>query len=358
MKNKCVFFIGALREGGAERVVSLLTDKLVETNKNIEIICYYDYEVFYKINPKVRITFIQRETGTKNILTNVLWLRKYVKKNVSTIVSFLAPFNMVALVATIGIKKKIIVADRNDPRYIPSNLIIRKLRDFLYNFADAVVVQTTNNKEYFSRRIQEKIAVIHNPVDMGEKRGMALQTPKKKRIVSVGRLMPQKNQKMLLQAFAIVSQDFPEYELTIYGEGDYRTELEKEIKTLGLETKVMLPGKEKNVFDKIANAELFVLSSDYEGMPNALIEAMCLGLPVVSTAVSGTSDLIEGDVNGIIVEIGNKEQLIYAMKELIADEEKRAIFAKNAIAINDKLQSEFVSRQWEVLIREVEYGVR
>ena len=344
--KKYVFFIGTLNNGGAERVISILTKHMAEAGKQVEIVLYYDQEPFYSIHPDVEVVRIQKETGTKGILKNILWLRKYIKANSDVLVSFLAPFNILAIAASLGLGKKIIVADRNDPRFVPSNTIIRKARDLLYRFSDGVVVQNTGNKEYFSATVQKKSAVIFNPVDLGEKRGQALRTDKKKRIVSVGRLMPQKNQEMLLEAFAGARKDFPEYSLTIYGEGNYRDRLEAKINEFGLEGYVEMPGSKKDVFDLISDAELFVLSSNYEGMPNALIEAMCLGLPVISTAVSGTSDLIEDGVNGRVVEIGNKEQMAAAMRELLASADTRQKYAERAVLVNDKLEVNGIMEEW------------
>lgn len=354
MNKRYVFFVGALCQGGAERVISILTKYFSEENVHTEIITYYDREVFYPIHPDVKILPIERETGTKkNVFRNILWLRKYVKKNADVFISFLAPFNILAILSTIGLGKTIIVADRNDPRFVPSNPVIRKARDFLYRFANGVVVQNTDNRKYFSRSVQNKSTVIFNPIDLGEKRGQALIADKKKRIVSVGRLTKQKNQIMLIEAFAEIHRDYPEYSLTIYGEGDYRDNLETKVKELRLDGFVDLPGSKKDVFDLISDAALFVLPSDYEGMPNVLIEAMCLGLPVISTAVSGTSDLVEDGVNGRIVEIGSKEQLVKAMRELLSDELIRNEYAQKAVLVNDRLEVSGIMKEWKQFISKV-----
>ena len=351
--QRYVFFIGLLTHGGAERVISILTRHMIDAGKDVKLLLYYDKPHFYALHPNLNVVYVERETKSNEILTNLLWMRKFIKANADVVVSFLAPFNILAILSTLGLQKKIIVSDRNDPRFIPSNCLVRKLRDFLYRFANGIVVQTSNNKKYFSKIVQKKTAIIFNPVDLGERRGQALRTEKKKRIVSVGRLIKQKNQVMLLEAFFEIHKNYPEYILTIYGEGNYREALESKIKELRLEGFVELPGSKKDVFDLISDAELFVLSSDYEGMPNALIEAMCLGLPVISTAVSGTSDLIDDGVNGMVTEVGNKEQMISAMREMLASEDFRGKCAENAILINDKLEVNGIMNKWEKFIDEV-----
>ena len=307
--NRIVFFIGTLGNGGAERVVSILTRHFVTSEIQVEIVLYYDAEPFYRIHPDIKITYVERETGSKNILKNVLWLRRYFIENADLVISFLAQFNMIALTALFATGIPVIVADRNDPRHMPKQAPVRIARNLLYHLADVVVVQTQHNKDYFSPSLQKKCTIIYNPVDLQDKKGMALRTEKKKRIVSAARLMKQKNQLMLIDSFAQIQKEFPDYTLTIYGEGPFRQELEKRILEQGLSESVFLPGKVQNVFECIADADLFVLSSNFEGMPNALIEAMCLGLPVISTKVSGATDLIQDGINGLLVDVGDAEQL-------------------------------------------------
>ena len=344
--KKIVYFIGTLGNGGAERVVSILTRKLADMGEKVEIVLYYDSEPFYEIHPNVQITYVERETGSKNLLKNLIWLRRYFIKNADLVISFLAQFNMIALAAVFAAGIPVIVADRNDPRHMPKQAPIRLARNLLYHLADLVVVQTQHNKEYFSKALQKKCRIIYNPVDLKEKQALALRTEKKQRIVSVARLMKQKNQLMLIDAFAEVQKSFPDYILTIYGEGPFRDELQKRIEELGLVEQVELPGRVQNVFDSIADAELFVLSSDFEGMPNALIEAMCLGLPVISTRVSGASDLIENENNGLLTDVGDVKMLIRCMKRMLSDSELRKCCAEEAVKINQLLHTDYIVGQW------------
>lgn len=350
--NRVAFFIGALGSGGAERVISILTRHLAVAGVPVEIVLYHDSEPFYEIHPDVRITYVKRETHSGNLLKNIIWLRRYFRKQADVVISFLAQYNMVALTALFGTGIPVIVADRNDPRHIPKQAIIRAARNLLYHLADIVVVQTQHNKAYFSKALQNKCHIIYNPIDLGEKKGIALSTPKKHRIVSVARLMKQKNQLMLIDAFAQVKKEFPDYTLTIYGEGPFRGELEKRIGELGLEDSVDLPGKVHNVFDCIADAEMFVLSSDFEGMPNALIEAMCVGLPVISTRVSGATDLIEDGENGRLTDVGDTQKLADCMKRMLAEPELRQHCVKNATALNEQLRTERIVEQWLQYIKQ------
>ena len=345
--KKIVFFIGTLGNGGAERVVSILTRQYVNMGLPVQIVLYYDQEPFYDIHPDVSITYIERETKSKNLLKNLRWLRRYFIQNADVVVSFLAQFNMIALAAAFGTKIPVVVADRNDPRHMPKQGPVRLARNWLYHLADTVVVQTQHNKDYFSKSLQKKCKIIYNPVDLQEYQGLALRTEKKYRIVSAARLMKQKNQLMLIDAFAQIKKDFPDYSLTIYGEGPFRDTLEQRIKERKLEDSVSLPGKVQNVFDCIADAQLFVLSSNFEGMPNALIEAMCLGLPVISTKVSGATDLIEHGKNGLLSDVGDTGQLAQCMKQMLGDPELRLNCSQNALEINERLHIDAILRQWQ-----------
>lgn len=218
MRERILFFVASMGYGGAQRVVSMLSGSLAESGRQVEIVTYYDMPVVYEISDAVRLTCIEKETGSRKLPVNLLWFRRYLRAHCDVLVSFLAAFNTFAIAASAGLHKRVIVADRNDPRYIPAQPVIRKTRDLLYRGADRVVVQTSQNKAYFSGRVQQKCAVIPNPIALGERTGQALRTEKRRKIVTVGRLMPQKNQAMLLDAFARLSPACSGHELYLYGD--------------------------------------------------------------------------------------------------------------------------------------------
>ena len=348
--NRIVFFCGTLMQGGAERVISVLSKKFCEIGLDVSILYYYDSEIFYDVHPNVKLFCVERSTETHNKIKNLLWTHKFFKKNADVVISFMASLNIFAIIAHIGLKTPIIVADRSDPYIVPNNFFVRKTRDFLYHFADKVVLQTKRNFNYFSKSIQKKGSIIFNPTDIGEYKGLALSTQKNKRIVSVGRLIPSKNYEMLINAFAKLTHVYPEYTLTIYGDGKSKPNLENYISDLGLNEKIFLPGNEKNVFEKTKDADLFVLPSNIEGMPNALIEAMCLGLPVISTNVSGAGDFIINEKNGLLIDCKNLSQLVSAMEKMLSDENFRKSCAEQAVGIIEKVNTDTIVKEWVGLI--------
>lgn len=347
---KVMFFVGEFSDGGAERVISIIANNIVNSY-DVEILSYFKKDSFYKTDDRVVLNSIEANTNSTNKIKNLKWLRKHIK-DVDIIISFLAPFNILSLLANIGINKPIIVSDRNDPRFVPNNTFIRFLRDRLYGNADAIVVQTENNKEYF-KKYSNKTYVIPNPLNMDNFIGIALNETKQKKIVNVGRLKPQKNQELLIDAFNEIHKKYPEYTLHIYGIGPYENELKDLVKLLNLSDSVIFEGQRDDIFNDIKDSELFVLSSNYEGMPNALIEAMALGLPCISTDVSGARDMIENDINGIVVPINDKDRLVNSMFKVIENKEYASSLANNACKISESLKQDVILDKWHTIINNI-----
>lgn len=336
-----------LMHGGAERVVSILANSLAASGHEVEILLFYDKPIWYNIDSKVKITIDENYIGKSSILRHIMWRRRYIKNSGADVVlSFLAPFNMANIVAMFGLKIPLIVADRNDPNCIPAKKAVRLLRDFLYYFSDGIVLQSENNKNYFCKKIQSKSTIIFNPVDVGTYEGAALNIDKEKKIVYVGRIIKQKNPVMLIEAFRQIAPKYPEYNLVFYGEGDMRDEIISLAAKYDLMDRVKLLGAVTNVFEHIYNAELYVMTSEYEGMPNALLEAMCIGLPVISTKVSGATDVIKSGMNGLLVECGDVFGLAKAMDKMLSDSTFRSACGESATMLADKLQVDSIKKQW------------
>lgn len=202
--------------------------------------------------------------------------------------------------AITGLHIPLIYSERNDPNRVNQRKVDKIYRKIVEHRADEFVFQTTGAQKCYPKKVQKRSVVILNPLDVT---GFPTHdfTVEKKEIVTVGRLEPQKNQKLLINAFSELAKDFPDYTLIIYGEGSLRNELENYIISKGLQSKVVLPGVKNNIQEYIKDASLFVLSSDYEGIPNALIEAMAIGLPCVSTDCSpgGARELIADEAGRI-----------------------------------------------------------
>ena len=353
---KIVFTLASLGSGGAERVVSLLANKMAEQGHQVEIICLKFNDVYYKLHPDVKVTLAMKQT--KNRITEVSWLRKYVKQEKpDVVIAFTEGVYCFTIAALLGTKIPVIASERLDPSAMTwkRNLLKR----LLLPYADWLVVQTKTIKDYFPKNIQKKTSIIFNPVkdealaSSIENGKLKIENSKRPRIISVARLYPQKNQEMMIRAFAKIADKYPDWELMIYGEGPLRVELEALVSSYKLQERVLLPGRTEKVIEELRKSKIFCLSSDYEGMSNSMIEAICVGLPVVSTKVSGTDELIQDGVNGLLVDIGDEQGMTDALEKLIQDSK---LMKKMGEANREKaslFQIETIVNEWMKLINQV-----
>lgn len=354
------FVTATLTSGGSERVMSIVANKMQERGYEVEIVCLNDQIVFYPINKDIKITHVEVESGTKSLPKKLWWFRKYIKQTQpDVVIAFMVSVYTVTLLALMGVDIPVISSVRNDPAY--SNLRKKITRKILLPRSAHVVVQTQQIKQFFSKNIQKMTTVIYNPVNErvfettydNDNQGLMMKDERKNRIISVGRLYPQKDQKTMIEAFAKVSEKHPDWKLVIFGEGPERGALELLVERLKIQDKVFLPGKSENIIDELKKSKIFCLSSIYEGMSNALVEAICVGLPIVTTKVSGTEELIKDGENGFIVDIGDKDTMAMALTKVIEDENLRQQFAEKNKAQAVRFETNAIVDQWEEVILKV-----
>ena len=357
-KQTVLFVTATLTSGGSERVMSILANELSKKGHHVSIICINKHIVFYPVSSDVNVVFAEDEIGGKSLLRKILWLRKYVKGvSPDVVIPFMEAVYCFTLLSLIGLPIPVISSERIDPRKSPFFRNI--LRRIFLPLTTHLVVQTEAIKSFYPSFIRIKTSVIYNPVsdevfrEMNNGKLTIEKEKKLNRIISVGKLDEQKNQQLLIKAFSRISPFFPGLQLVIYGEGPLREDLELLVRSLKLERKVFLPGRTEHVIDEMRKSKLFCFSSDYEGMSNALLEAICVGLPVITTNVSGASELVQDGVNGFIVSIRDEEQMVNAMQRLLSDENMMDQFS----AVNKRKASQFsidkIVGQWETSICEV-----
>lgn len=344
--KKLIISCGSLVSGGAERVVSVLTPSFADHYESVKLCLWATKPVFYQIDRRVSVIDIEKESGSKSTLKKIIWFRHYIlSESPDIILSFLYPWSMKVMTSLLFTKTTVIVAERQDPRFVRGGWLIKTLRHLLYLRAKGILVQTNENKKYYRGSLNKKTYAIYNPVGMSnEWVGKALTTAKENTIITVGRLNPAKNHILLINAFSLFVKKYPHYKLLIYGEGPLKDEIENYIRRKGLEDCVILKGAIKEVFSHMISAKVFVLSSIYEGMPNALIEAMCLGLPCVSTRVSGATELIKQGINGILID--NDEQQLAKALETLIDDSYSSRLAKNASQLYSQVELDTICNQW------------
>lgn len=387
---KVVFLTAFLGSGGAERVVSLLANDMSRKGHEVEIVCLKYNEVFYEIDPRIKLSFPM--DYCKNRFSELFWLRRFIKKvRPDVVIPFTEGVYCFTILALLGTGFPIIASERLDPKAMSRTR--KLLKRLLLPYTDWLVVQTESIKAYFPKSIQKKTSVIYNPVNdevfenprmdsrvQSSKRKRAdsydhsghdfchnsskqtsltdlvapkIQSSKLNRIISVARLYPQKNQKMMIEAFAQIADEFPDWQLVIFGEGPLRSSLELLVKSLQLDGRVLLPGRTEHVVEELRKSKIFCLSSDYEGMSNSMIEALCVGLPIVTTNVSGVKELVDDSINGFVVECGDVDRMCSALSTLMGNESLMNCFAQNSFERRRLFQMDVVNNKWISLINQV-----
>jgi GalNAc-alpha-(1->4)-GalNAc-alpha-(1->3)-diNAcBac-PP-undecaprenol alpha-1,4-N-acetyl-D-galactosaminyltransferase len=355
-KYKIMFTIDTMGSGGAERVISVLANQFVREGHEVLITQLYSHKCDYELDDEIKLNCVApiNVYGLLRSLKTIQLLRKHIQlKQPDIIISFLANINIYTIIASRGCKIPIIVSERNDPNREPAKKALKILRSICYLFADGFVFQAKEAQEYFNNHIQRKSCIIYNPLVEGLP--VALCESRSNKIVSVCRLSKQKNLKLLFDAFELFNKKYRGYHLVVYGEGEQRKELENYIKELNASDRISLPGYMTNVHEKIKNSCMFVLSSDYEGMPNALLEAMAIGIPVISTdcPVGGPREFIKSYQNGILVPISDIKELAKAMEYIVLDPNRANIMAKKAMSVRDVLSVQKVEKEWFKIIEKV-----
>ena len=348
MNKNIVFITHALAGGGSERVLTLLANYFATRGYNVTILSRVHHTNHYFVSKDVNIIYLE----TKHHLSFIVKARKYIKQvKASNVISFEYFYNMCASIACWGLGVNLIVSERNDPKRVGGSMPKKQIRNFLYRFVDSLICQTDDAKKFFPDYIQKKSAVILNP--LSDKIPDAFTGERTHMIVNFCRLNKQKNIPLLIDSFEEFISTHDDYKLCIYGDGPEKDSIERLILRKGLSEKVFLKGNTPNVLDIVKDCMMFVSTSDYEGLSNSMLEAMAVGLPVICTdcPCGGARMVIDGN-NGVLTQVGNKEQLVVAMKRFAEDYTFRKSCSINASKIREKLSMDCIGLQWESFIKE------
>lgn len=358
--KKILFYMNSIHFGGAERVIVNLANKFSEKNYEVVFVTSFISNEEYTLNSKVRRFVLENKVLEQSFLKRnffrTMKLRSLCKREKPDIViSFMAEPNFRAILATRFLRIKTLISIRNDPNKEYPTKLFRLVAKVLYPLASGCVFQTEDAKKWFDRRIQKKSKIILNHVD--EKFYNVNFTGERKDIVTVGRLEKQKNHKLLIEAFAKTASIFPNENLIIYGEGSLKKELVELSKKLNIEDKVIFKGETKEIHEKIKDAKIFVLSSDYEGLPNVVMEAMTLGVPVISTdcPCGGPRMLLDNNKNGILVKVSDVEEIASSIVRILRDSSFAELLGANAKKVAKEFEPNKIFEKWEKYIREIIY---
>lgn len=358
----------ALPVGGAERVLTLLANHWAEKGWIVTVITLAGGKPFFVLDSRVQLRQLalgrmsrHRVVAAASGLRGVRLLRKEIVGSApEVVVSFLARPNILTLLACLGLQIPVIISERNNPKARPmGSWLWRTLRSVIYPGATALVVQTQTVLRSYPRRMRKKARVIPNPVVAPPSYAETTRVEPRDSfrapvVVAMGKMNGlQKGFDLLLRAFAQINQRHPEWRLVVWGDGPMRCSLGQLRDELGLRGCVRFPGRTEHAFSALRQAELFVLSSRYEGFPNVLCEAMACGLPVISfDCPHGPSDIIRDGVDGILVPPDDVLALADAMEHLMSDDQERRRLGSRAREITERFPLERVSDMWEALFAE------
>lgn len=362
--KKILFHIHCLEKGGAERVVSNLAGQFVENGYDVYIATEYTGEDEYVIDERINrvdvgLTAIQ-EKGNRisQFFSRIFNLRRMINRiDPDIVIAFARKANYRALTATIGTKYPVVISIRIAPvgcyDYISDKIQI----PLLFPHAAGCVFQTQEQKEFFPQYLQRKSKIILNPINQ-KFIGNTIPKEREKTIVHSGRIVDFKNQAMLIRAFLSVHKKHPEYTLKIFGpdakDGTWQS-LEKLIEDNKAEEYIYLMGGSDQLEKDLIRGAIAAYSSDVEGMPNAMLEAMALGLPVIATDCppGGPRMVITPEENGLLIPVGDTEAMAKAINRLIENPDLAERLGKNAAQIGKRASSTMIFKEWEEYLRSI-----
>lgn len=356
---KILFYINVLSQGGAERVVASLSNSFADDNNKVTVVTSFETPNEYVVLEKVkRINLEAKNSKAKNKLIRNFKRIKALKKVIKSeqpdvVISFMKEPNIRAILATKRMNVKTIISIRNDPEKVYNGKFGRWITKKIMPKADGCVFQTEDAKNFFPIALQNKSTIILNPIK--EEFFNVQRKPIKGNIVSIGRISPQKNHKLLIDAFNIIKDKYPSANLNIYGEGIIQQEIKDYIVSLKLEERVRLHGHVVNVPEVLSEADFFVLPSDYEGMPNVLMEALASGVPCISTdcPCGGPRSLISDNVNGLLVPVNDIEKLKDAMITLLENDKLKHEISVNAKANANAFKTDVIYSNWKNYVKDI-----
>ena len=360
---KIMFVIHSMMAGGAERVAATLVNHWVTAGDQLTLVTITSAETdFYELDSRVARVALDlsrplsnwRESVANNIRI-IMGLREVMHEvQPDVLLSFMDLVNLRVLLAAFGSGIPVVVGERVDPTQHPIGEIARALRWLLYRRASTVVVQTPGIAQWASRIVARRaIHVIPNPIGDQFLEPFSTIAAPQHQIVGMGRLESQKGFDLLLCAFAQCTIAHPDWTLDIFGEGSERDRLKALADDLGIADRVRLPGVIKYPERVLRQADVFILSSRYEGFPNALLEAMACRLAVISfDCRSGPREMIQHGVNGLLVPPNDVDALAKTMAHLMGAEHQRKRLGERAVAISEQFSLARVNQMWRSVLEQ------
>jgi Glycosyltransferase len=355
--------ISSLGQGGAERIASIMANYWGDRGHRVSIVTLSKAETApaYPLGKSIELYNLGLSGQSDNVVHGALGNFKRVweiRKNLrhlkpDVVISFMDTMNVLILLASRGLHLPVIVTEHCHPVQFPLGKMWHLLRKCVYPYASAVVVLGTEIKQWFAKHLHSKrLEIIHNPVIITPCPIVA--KPREcGTIISAGRLVEEKQFMLLIEAFVPLAHDFPHWKLVIHGEGPERSRLEQKIQETGLHDQISLPGWADDIHSRMAQADIFALTSRSEAFPGALCEAMACGLPAVSfNCPSGPAEIIRPGRDGVLVPVGDIEALTRELRRFMDDEGLRKTYGERAEKILKRFSLDETMKKWELLIQD------
>ena len=363
---KYMFIAQTISQGGAERVISVLSTALTEQGAETIIVKYFSTDGEYQFGEKVHVINLSggdiSAYKKKNKFQLIQSLRKAIKENKPDyVIPFTLPVAELTAIATMGLSVNVFQSIRINPAVMPSQRWKKLIRDGLVYHSKCTFVQNEQQKEYFKPGYHDRIHVLSNPVSE-ELFTVPPKVPNDEFVVcALGRLTDQKNYPLLIDAFTEAFADIPSATLRIYGEGAKKESLQSYINERGMSSRIHMMGRTKDVKAVYQETDVYVLSSDWEGMPNALIEAMACHVFSISTdCPTGPADLIRNGSNGILVPVNDRRALKEALQKAysMSYEDRIAMSSEGRETVRHKCSSLSIAAQMEEICRTAIKGIK
>ena len=364
---RLLFFIHSLSGGGAERVTTNLANHWAAKGWHITIVTLTSRSPdFYELHPAVRRISLELAGESRNVLVGlrknlhrVRALRQVLRQVQPNIaLALMSTANVILALATRGLTNLCAIgAERIHPPQFPLGAQWEALRRSTYGQLAAVVALTQESAEWLKMHTRaQRVPIIPNmalwPLAVQAPRLIpeTVCVPDRHILLAVGRLEKQKGFDCLLEAFMALALKYYDWSLVILGEGPERRALETQVQAFRLDGRIFLPGRAGNVVEWYERADIYVMSSRFEGFPNTLAEAMAHGLPAVSfDCDTGPRCIIRPEVDGLLVPPGNVDALTAALDRLMGDAALRAQFAARAVEARERFSMERIAGMWEEL---------
>jgi GalNAc-alpha-(1->4)-GalNAc-alpha-(1->3)-diNAcBac-PP-undecaprenol alpha-1,4-N-acetyl-D-galactosaminyltransferase len=362
---RIVLLVSSLGAGGAERVATTLCNAWSARGDDVTLVATYSggTQPFYDISAAVRVVYINDFVGAyRNVFAQyvrkIFVVRSLFRQTApQVIVSFLQNVNVTTLISRSFLGIPTIVCERSDPVSQPVPALWKIARRLTYPYADLVTVQT-NSAAFRLKSCSgwlKRVRAIPNPVPPAIRAVLPCRVFARRVLLSLGRLLPEKQVDKIIAAFGEVAADFEEWDLHIYGDGPARQRLSGQVEKLGMGNRVFFNGKTNEPWKKMAEADAFIMASKYEGFPNALLEAMAIGLPCIATdCPSGPREISDEGRGALLLPDADQQQIVRALRIIFGDEALRGAVAKRGRTfVHERFSLDHVLGQWDELFEEI-----